>query len=184
MSENKGKIIGIEQDVVLREFTQDDIHKMAEFANNPKIAMNLRDGFPHPYTTDDARRFFDMVNFQHPKTIFAIEYQGSYVGNISLSVGTDVYQKSAEIGYFIGEPFWNKGITTKAVNLITKFGFQNLDIVRIYTGVFDYNLASQRVLEKCGFVREAVFWKAVCKYDKIYDEIRYARFKDDGNSGN
>ena len=85
------------------------------------------------------------------KTIFAIEYQGEYVGNISLSVGTDIYRKSAEIGYFIGEPFWNKGIMTKAVNLITEYGFEKLSIIRIYTGIFDYNKSSQRVLEKCGF---------------------------------
>ncbi len=178
MGENILKVIASDQDVVLRELGCDDLPKMAEYANNQKVAMNLRDAFPHPYTIDHAKRFFEMVRFQHPKTFFAIEYQGNYVGNISLSVGTDVYRKSAEIGYFIGEPFWNKGITTKAVNLITKYGFEHLDIERIYTGVFNYNLASQRVLEKCGFVREAVFRKAVCKYDQVYDEIRYAMVKD------
>lgn len=102
------------------------------------------------------------------------------MGNVSLMVGTDIYRKSAEIGYFIGEPFWNKGITTKAVNLITKFGFENLDIVRIYTGIFEYNPASQRVLEKCGFTKEGVFRKSICKYGQVYDEIRYAKIKDAG----
>jgi RimJ/RimL family protein N-acetyltransferase len=99
------------------------------------------------------------------------------VGNASLSLGTDVYRKSAEIAYFIGEPFWNKGIVTKAVNLLTEWGFNNLDIVRIHTGVYDYNLASQRVLEKCGFIKEAVFKLAIYKNDRLYDEIRYAKIK-------
>lgn len=72
MGENTSRIIGIEQDVILRELTTDDLPKMAEYANNRKVAMNLRDGFPHPYTIDDAKRFFEMVSFQHPKTFFAI----------------------------------------------------------------------------------------------------------------
>ncbi len=100
-------------------------------------------------------------------------------GNIGLVKGTDVYVKSAEIGYFLGELFWNKGIMTQAVNLITDYGFENLDIDRIYTGVFDYNLASQRVLEKCGFTKEATFRKAIFKNGKIYDEIRYAKLKNE-----
>lgn len=169
------QIIGIDKDVILRELTEADLPLLAKYANNEKVSVNLRDGFPSPYTIDDAKFFFYMVNSQSPKTIFAIEYQGNYVGNISLLVGSDVYSKSAEIGYFIGEPFWNKGITTKAVNLIVKFGFEKLDIVRIYTGVFDFNVASQKVLEKCGFVKEAVFEQAICKNNKIYNEIRYSK---------
>lgn len=172
-----GMIIGKDREVVLRELTQRDIPKLAEYANNIKVSINLRDGFPSPYTIEDAINFIDRVNAQNPKTFFAIEYRGDYVGNISLSVGPDVYRKSAEIGYFIGEPFWNKGIATKAVNLITEFGFEHLDIVRIYTGVFEFNKPSQRVLEKCGFVKEAVFEKAICKNGKIYNEIRYAKIK-------
>ena len=106
------------------------------------------------------------------------EYMNNYVGNISLSLGTDVYRKSAEIGYFIGEPFWNKGIATKAVNLITEWGFKQLDIVRIHTGVFEYNISSQHVLEKCGFVKEAIFKKSIYKNGEIHDEIRFAKIKE------
>ena len=120
-----------------------------------------------------------MANSQNQATIFAIEYQGNYVGNISLVMGSDVNRQSAEIGYFIGEPFWNKGIATQAVNLITEFGFKELKIIRIHTGIFDYNKSSQRVLEKCGFTKEGVFQKAISKSGKIYDEIRYAKIKND-----
>jgi ribosomal-protein-alanine N-acetyltransferase len=84
-----------------------------------------------------------------------------------------------KIGYFIGEPYWNKGIMTKAVKLIVDFGFQHLDIERIHTGVFEYNMASRRVLEKCGFRQEGIFRNALYKNNQIYDEVRYAILKSD-----
>jgi len=170
-------VIGVDRDVILRELLDSDLEKLVIYADNEKVSMNLRDGFPKPYTIESARSFKKMIDSQRPKTFFAIEYQNEYVGNISLSLGTDVYRKSAEIGYFIGEPFWNKGIATKAVNLITDWGFTQLDIVRIYTGVFEYNQASQRVLAKCGFIKEAVLKKAICKDNQIFDEIRFAKIK-------
>lgn len=167
-------IIAKDGDVVLRDLLDSDLVQLSEYANNEKISINLRDAFPHPYSLNDAREFKKMVDAQKTKTIFAIDHKDNYVGNISLTVGTDVYRKSAEIGYFIGEPFWNKGIATKAVQLMIDWGFRNLDIVRIYSGVFDYNKASQKVLEKCGFIKEAVLRKSICKKNKIFDEIRYA----------
>ena len=144
-------------------------------ADNQKISRNLRDGFPNPYTLRDAENFINKLLKQEPLTFFAIEYKGEYVGNISLSMGTDVYRKSAELGYFIGEPYWNKGIATTAVNLITEYGFRNFDIVRIHAGLFKHNLASQRVLEKCGFHYEGTFEKAVFKLGEFWDEVRFAK---------
>lgn len=160
--------------VRLRPLLESDLTKLTEYANNRKVSINLRDGFPFPYTMEDAQKFLQMIATNTSIHLFAIEYNGEYAGNISLSVGADVYRKSAEIGYFIGEPLWNKGITTKAVTLMTEWGFRNLDIVRIYAGVFEFNKASQRVLEKCGYTKEAVSRSAICKENKIYDEIRYA----------
>ncbi len=175
----RDKFIIVENgDVKLRELTDSDLVKLSEYANNEKVSVNLRDAFPKPYTLKDAENFKKMIDLQSPKTFFAIEFQGEYVGNISLSVRDDVYRKSAEIGYFVGEPFWNKGIATKAVSLITDWGFKSLDIIRIHTGVFEFNKSSQRVLEKCGYIKEAVFKKSVCKNNKIYDEIRYAKIKE------
>ena len=168
----------IDNNLKLREFTMEDKHRMAQIANNEKISINLRDAFPHPYTVDDAERFIEMCLNLTPPQVFAIEYNGEYAGNIGLHKLTDVYRKSAEIGYFLGEDYWNKGIMTRAVNLICEYGFKNMDIVRIHTGVFDYNTASQRVLEKCGFVKEGVFKKAVYKNEQICDEIRYAKLMD------
>ena len=161
--------------VTLRNFRRTDKYRMAELANNEKVAINLRDAFPHPYALADAQLFINTFIGQNPVQVFAIEYQGKYVGNIGLHRQDDVYSKSAELGYFIGEPYWGKGITTRAVNLICEYGFRELDVVRIYSGVFEFNLPSQRVLEKCGFDREAVLKSAVCKKGRIYDEIRFAR---------
>jgi len=162
-------------DIELRNFNKEDAKKMAVLADNYKISRNLRDGFPNPYTIENAEDFIRKFIFQNPLTVFAIEYKNEYVGNIGLSMGVDVYRKSAELGYFIGEPYWNLGITTTAINLITEYGFQKLNLIRIYSGVFDFNLASQRVLEKCNFTREGIMKKAVFKSNKICDEYRYAK---------
>jgi len=164
--------------VQLRPLTLADAPRLAEFANNENISKNLRDGFPHPYTLEDAEKFLTNAFQQSPCQVFAIEYNGLYVGNIGLHKGTDVYRKSAELGYLLDENFWNKGIMTRAIQLACEYGFQELDIVRIWAGVFDYNKASFRVLEKCGFVREATLKRAVFKQDKIWDEIRYARIQE------
>ncbi len=161
--------------VTLRNLRRTDKYRMAEMANNKKVADNLRDAFPYPYTVADAQKFINTSIGQKPQQVFAIEYQGKYVGNIGLYKQDDIYSRSAELGYFIGEPYWNKGITTRAVKLICDYGFRELDIVRIYSGVFDFNHASQRVLEKCGFEREAVLRNAVIKNGQICDEIRYAK---------
>jgi RimJ/RimL family protein N-acetyltransferase len=164
-------------EIKLRPFRLSDSQRLVELANNEKIAQNLRDGFPSPYTLQHAEAFIQRCMEMNPQTFFAIEYNGEYVGNISLSKGSDVYRKSAEVGYFIGEEYWNKGIATKALNLICEYGFNNLDIARIHTGVYEHNLASQRVLEKCGFVKEGVFKMAVFKKDKFWNEVRYAKVK-------
>lgn len=166
------------ENVTIREFTTDDKYRLAELANNPKISINLRDGFPNPYTISDAENFLEKYAGQQSSLVLAIEYNGVYVGNIGLHKATDVYRKSAEIGYFLGEPYWNLGIMTKAVNMICDYGFKTMDIVRIHAGIFEFNPASMRVLEKCGFKKEAVFEKAIIKEGKIYDEIRYAKIID------
>ncbi len=165
----------------LRPLKLGDAPKMAELADNEKVSINLRDGFPNPYTLKDAEEFIKQFGQHKQMKVFAIEYNGQYAGNIGLHIEGDVYRKSAEIGYFIGEPFWNKGIMTEAVNQIVQYGFKNLDIVRIHTGIFEYNKASQRVLEKCGFKKEAVFEKAIFKNNQLWKEVRYALLKPEQN---
>jgi RimJ/RimL family protein N-acetyltransferase len=162
-------------DVLLRPFEVNDASRMQQLANNMNVSRNLRDYFPHPYTLDDAHQFISKFLKQEPRTIFAIEYKGEYVGNVGLAKGDDVYRKTAEIGYFIGEPYWNLGIMTKAVELITEYGFKELGLLRIHTGIFEFNKASMRVLEKCGFQNEGVFRASIFKEGRIWDEYRYAK---------
>jgi len=165
--------------VRIREFADSDVSAMAVIAGNENVTRNLRDGFPNPYTEDDAREFIERCRKSDPPMVFAIEYMGEYVGNIGIMMGTNVYRKSAEVGYFIGEEYWNRGIATRALNLIISYAFENFDLVRLHTGVYEYNKASQRVLEKCGFVKEGVFRKAVYKKGEFLNEVRYAKIKDD-----
>jgi len=159
--------------IVLRSFWESDAPRLAELANNTKIGRNLRDGFPYPYTLENAKDFIG--RFKDHISFFAIEYNGEYAGNISLVPCDNVHRKTAEIGYFLGEPYWNKGIMTAAVNLITEYGFGELGFARIHTGVYEFNPASQRVLEKCGYTKEGIFRKNVFRENRLWDEVRYAK---------
>ena len=145
--------------IKLRELEITDKKKLAELCNNKKIWDNLRDYMPFPYTEDNANDFIKYCQGENPQYTFAIEYNGEFVGTIGLVRQTDIYKLTAEIGYWIGEPYWGMGIATKAVQLITEYGFNELGLVRIYTGVFAFNKASQRVLEKVGFKLECIFEK-------------------------
>jgi RimJ/RimL family protein N-acetyltransferase len=152
-----------------------DKARLAELANNRKIWNNVRDAFPHPYAVSDAEYFIGTTFKDEPQRIFAIEYEGQLCGMTGLHQQEDVYRLSAELGYWIGEPYWGKGIATQAVELMTQYGFRKLDLVRIYAGVFSYNAGSMRVLEKNGFTLEGILKKAVYKNGQMWDEHRYAR---------
>ncbi len=162
----------------LRRLNVSDISKLAKLANNKNIWNNLRDAMPFPYNENDAKSFIKLTEQENPKQTFGIEYNEKFCGVIGLIVQNDVYRKSAEIGYWIGEPYWGKGIATKAVELITNYGFNTLNLKRIYAGVFEYNLASMKVLEKNGFENEGIFKKAVLKNNLFFDEHRYSKLND------
>ena len=157
----------------IREFVLSDTSQLAVIANNKNIWDNLRDYFPHPYTQNDAKLFIELSKKQKPTQNFAVEFNGQLCGVVGLVPQKDVYKKTAEIGYWIGEGFWGKGIASEAVRLLTAYGFKVLGFVRIFSGVFEYNVASMKVLEKSGFKKEAIFKDAIYKNGKIYDEHRY-----------
>ncbi len=165
------------QVVKLRPLKVSDKFHLAQFANNKKIYDNVRDHFPFPYSEDNAESFINLTTEEDPKQNFGIEYKGDLCGVIGLILKKDVYRKTAEIGYWIGEPYWGKGIATKAVELITEYGFDELNLVRIYAGVFDFNIESMKVLEKNGFKKEGIFKNAVLKNERICDEHRYYKLK-------
>lgn len=164
----------MDQSIKLRPFNKQDTHQLIQFLNNKKIWDNVRDLLPFPYTEQHAIDFITSAENQNPTLTFAIEFKGSLIGCISLVKQTDVYKLSAEIGYWIGEPYWGKGLATQAVKLITHYGLENLQLIRIHTGVFSFNKSSQRVLEKAGYKLEGIFEKSVIKNDIVCDEYRYA----------
>jgi len=163
--------------IILRSLNDNDCTELALLANNKKIWDNLRDYIPFPYTINDAIFFINRVKDQKPVMTFAIEFDGHFCGVIGIVGEKDVYRKTAEIGYWIGEPFWNKGIATVAVKLITDYGFEQLDYVRFHTGVFEYNIGSMKVLEKNRFKKDGVFEKAILKNGRIWNEHRYSKIK-------
>ncbi len=166
-----------QQKVTIRKLQSSDRLLLAQLANNKNIWNNLRDYIPHPYSENDAEFFINLTKKQNPPQSFGIVYKKELCGVISLLIQEDVYKTSAEIGYWIGEPYWIKGIATEAVKEITHYGFENLDIIRIYTGVFEHNIGSMKVLEKNGYHKEGIFKKAVIENGKILDEHRYCILK-------
>ncbi|MDF1697687.1 MAG: GNAT family protein [Saprospiraceae bacterium] len=163
--------------IILRELAIQDLEHLSTLANNIKIWNNVRDSMPHPYTMQEANFFIELLQKEDPKTTFAITCNGLFCGMIGLHQQNDVYRKSAELGYWIGEPYWGKGVASEAVRQITDFGFTELDLERIFAGVFEYNLGSMRVLEKNNFKHEGIARKAVFKNDQFYDEHKFSKLK-------
>ncbi|MEP6749035.1 MAG: GNAT family protein [Bacteroidota bacterium] len=163
--------------VTLRALKKSDIQPLAILLNNKKVTGNLRDAIPFPYTKKDAEFFIGLKKDEDPVMVFGIEYEKNFCGIISLIAQPDVYMKSAEVGYWLGEPFWNKGIITTAVKMITDYGLNQLNFIRIFAGVFEYNIPSMRALEKNGYKKEGIFEKSIFKSGQIWDEHRYAIVK-------
>lgn len=159
---------------ILRNWTSGDIGSLVRHADNHHIAAMMRDGFPSPYTQEDARRFVDLATAPGPRLFLAIEVDGEACGGIGIHPLDDVHRRSAEIGYWLSESYWGRGIITDAVRAIVPVAFKTFDIIRLQAGIFSNNRASMRVLEKCGFVREAVHANAITKNGVTMDEIVYA----------
>ncbi len=162
----------------IRNYRINDTEALLKYANNWNVSINLRDGFPFPYTIQDASDWVDFTLHQIPQTNFAIATQ-ELIGGIGITLQSDVYRKSAEIGYWLGEPFWGKGIITKALAAMTKYAFNNFDLIRLYAFVFETNPASIRVLEKAGYKLEGRLRKSVIKDGQILDQMVYAVLKDE-----
>jgi RimJ/RimL family protein N-acetyltransferase len=134
----------------LREWRMSDAVSLAENANNINIWNNMRDGFPHPYAQEDGKQFIEKALSQSkPATLLAIAVDGKAVGSIGIVLHTDVERITAEMGYFIGEPYWNKGMMTEAVKRMVSYTFTHFPYLRkIYATPFDFNEASQKVLQR------------------------------------
>ncbi|HPT20648.1 MAG TPA: GNAT family protein [Bacteroidales bacterium] len=159
---------------ILRPWRQSDIESLVKYANNPDIAKNLTNAFPHPYTQQSGEAYLETVCSQKPVRVFAIEADGEAVGSIGVFPQTDIHCQNAEMGYWLAEPFWGKGIMTSAIKQMVDYAFRTFDINRVYARPFGSNKASQRVLEKSGFKLEARFKDVLLKNGRTEDELIYA----------
>jgi RimJ/RimL family protein N-acetyltransferase len=162
----------------VRSWEWRDRESLVRHANNRKVWINLRDRFPHPYTQADARNWLDMVVGITPETNFAIVLDDEAVGGVGFTVQNDVGYRSAEIGYWLGEEFWGRGIATEALKAVTEYAFANYDLCRLYAHVFDWNPASARVLEKACYQFEGRLKKSVTKNGQTIDQLMYAMVRD------
>ncbi|MDP3914022.1 MAG: GNAT family protein [Bacteroidota bacterium] len=151
-----------------------DAESLVKYAGNPKITRFMSDGFSQISTPEGAANFIKFANSGFEKIYRAIEMNGEVVGGIGISVQADIYRKNAELGYWLAEPFWGRGIISKAIPLIVAEAFETFEISRIFAKPFHTNFASHRVLEKSGFMLEAVLKQAVYKNGEYLDEYIYA----------
>lgn len=151
----------------IRSFRPGDAPALAKYANNRKVWRNLRDRFPHPYHLQHAEVWIDLAAAQTPETNFAI-------GGIGLELHRDVHRRSANVGYWLGEPYWGRGIATGALRAFTEYAFGEFDLVRIDANVYEWNPASARVLEKAGYEYEGRLRKSITKDGQTIDQWLYA----------
>jgi RimJ/RimL family protein N-acetyltransferase len=161
----------------IRPWTANDLDALVRHANNRNVACNLRDAFPHPYTTADGEAFLALVAQQSPTTFFAIATADEAIGGIGVSLGNDVHRYTAELGYWLAECFWGKGMMTEAVAKFTEFAMDRFELVRIYAEPFATNESSRRVLEKSGFEFEGRLRSSVTKEGQLLDQLLYSRIR-------
>ncbi len=164
--------------VELRNYTIEIAEQFAEYKNNPTVFNNGYDKVPNPFTLKDAKGFINLQISKKNQQRKLIYWKEKFVGEIGLEIKKDVFRLGAEMGYFIGEPFWGKGIASKAIKLMVDYTFNNFNIIRIEAGVFDFNKASMRVLEKNGFYLESINKNAVLKNGKIIDDYTWVKLKE------
>jgi [ribosomal protein S5]-alanine N-acetyltransferase len=158
----------------VRSWRLQDIESLVRHANNHRVWRNLRDRFPHPYTRADAERWVGFAVAADPEVDFAIEFNGELVGGIGLTLGAGEDRHSAELGYWLGEEAWGKGVATAAVRCFAAFAGSTFGLWRIFAVPFSDNAASVRVLEKAGFEREGFMRCSAVKEGRIKDQYLYA----------
>ncbi len=172
-------IIVKHKEFILRTFEEADAAARANLLNNKKIWDNCRDGLPYPYSYDDGLAFIRKINSKDEVQELCIDIDGNPAGNIGIVPGTDVERFNAEIGYYLGEPYWNKGLMTKVLAAAIRYYFSNTGIIRLHACVYEYNKPSMHVLEKNGFTKMGIAQKAIFKNGKFWDAHIYELLKED-----
>mgnify|MGYP004551164421 FL=1 len=165
--------------VKIRKWKLSDAKNLALALSNKKIQDNLRDGLPYPYTEQDGKEYISaMLSANENETFaFAITVDEKAIGSIGAFRQENVHRRTAELGYYIAEEYWGKGIMTEAVKQICKYVFDKSDIIRIYAAPYAHNIASCRVLEKVGFQYEGTLRSNAIKNGKVVDMKMYSLLK-------
>jgi RimJ/RimL family protein N-acetyltransferase len=158
----------------IRSWQTADLAALVEHANNQSVSIHLRDRFPFPYTRKDGQGFIRAARLMRPETLFAIAVDGVAVGGIGFHLQKDVERLSAEIGYWLAEPFWGRGIASEVVVAMTRYAFDHHELTRLYALVVDGNQPSCRVLEKAGYVLEGRLRRSAIKNGVVSDQLLYA----------
>lgn len=166
-------------DFNIRNLTYNDVESIVKYANNYNVSKFLRDTFPFPYTKKDAERWIEFVISDNSHLSFAIADKNELIGGIGAMLNQDVNRFTAEIGYWLGEPFWNRSITTKAVKTFCKFLFENYNFNHLTASIYEGNIASVKVVQKAGFVLEGILRKNVFKENKFLDQHIYGLLKEE-----
>ncbi len=163
---------------VIRNFLYGDASGLSRNGDNPNVAINQRECFPNPYTIEMARNWIQYVRDNEAGTRFVIANNKEAIGEIGIVIQPDVHRYSGEIGFWIGESYWGKGLMTQALDWMVDHCFQELGLKRIFADVVEYNIASQKVLQKCGFELEGVLRQNIFKNDQFFDHYVFARVND------
>ena len=161
----------------VRSFRDTDAEELARHANSRQVWLQLRDRFPHPYSVEDAHEFIACVRSTTPQTAFAVTVEDATVGAIGVMLRDDVERCSAEVGYWLGEPHWGRGIASCALVGFTRFAFVAYAVERLYGVPFASNVASCRVLEKAGYVLEGRMRRSAIKDGVVQDQLLYAALR-------
>ena len=159
---------------LIRSWSPSDSPSLALHANDRAIWRNLKDRFPNPYTLANAEWFIEHCRTEQPESAFAIVVDDEAVGAIGFEHRGDIWRRSVELGYWLAQPYWGRGITTQAVRAMTDWAFDTWAINRIWAGVFAWNPASARVLEKAGYSYEGRLHLSAVKDGELVDELIYA----------
>jgi RimJ/RimL family protein N-acetyltransferase len=165
---------------LLRRFRMSDAESLVRHANNPKVSARVRDRFPNPYTIEDARQFLRGVTrngTEAAEFTLAIEVDGQAAGGIGIIRGTDIERITAELGYWLGEQYWGRGIVTAAIKNFAPWVMERYGLTRLHADCFTDNPASSRVLEKAGFIRESTKYRAAIKLGEIKDMHVYVMLR-------
>lgn len=164
-------------EVKVRSWRKDDLKSLVRHANNAKIAANLRDQFPHPYTRRDGIDYLEYVQTHDPECSFAIEFEGEAVGGVGFLLGRDIARMTAEMGYWLSEELWGRGIATLVVSSMSDWALDNYSLTRVFAMAFAHNVGSIRVLEKAGFEREGIMRRSAIKDGVVLDQILFAKVR-------